>query len=479
MSKDDNLLIDNPELGGFVISSPQGRSGKTLVTIGLSRLLLKNGYRVQPFKKGPDYIDPSWLTVAARRICRNLDLFLIPKEKLIENYIKNCIGIDIALIEGAMGLYDGLTPKETTAEIAHLLNLPIIMVINTSRMAESISAMLKGYQDFRQDIYIAGIILNNVSGSRHENKLKRAVERYCKVPVVGSIPKDRYLIIPERHLGLVPSLEKGEEVESIVEHISMKIEPHIDLEGVLSIARSLKFNVYKTIKKLEMKSVPKSYGKIKKAKIGVFRDQVFNFYYPENLEALEEEGAELIFINSLKDKLPMVDGLYIGGGFPEFFLERLEDNISLREDIAKLVEEGLPVYAECAGLMYLCQRIYWEGHSHEMVGLIPAEVHISERPEGHGYVVAEVASENPIYLKGTVILGHEFHHSKLSFKREVKFIFKINRGHGIDGKVDGILYKNLIATYLHIHALGTPEWSRAFVSLVKNGGALMVNGLKD
>jgi cobyrinic acid a,c-diamide synthase len=199
-------------------------------------------------------------------------------------------------------------------------------------------------------------------------------------------------------------------------------------------------------------------------------DQVFNFYYPENLEALKEAGAELLTINSLKDRLPPIDGLYIGGGFPEFFLEELEANRALRQDIAEAVEDGLPVYAECAGLMYLCRKIHWQGQSYEMVGVIPAEVQVSEKPEGHGYVIAEIIDENPLFPTGLAIRGHEFHHSKVSIKNDVKFAYQIRRGHGIDGKRDGILYKNMFAAYTHLHSLGTPCWAEAFVSLAAREG---------
>jgi cobyrinic acid a,c-diamide synthase len=207
-----------------------------------------------------------------------------------------------------------------------------------------------------------------------------------------------------------------------------------------------------------------------KARIGVIRDCAFNFYYPENLEALANEGAELLFINSFKDRLPKLDGLYIGGGFPEFFLKELEKNRGLRKDIASAVEGGLPVYAECAGLMYLSQKIHWQGRSYEMVGAIPAEVQVSEKPEGHGYVIAEVMDENPLFPIGLTIRGHEFHHSKVSLKKGVKFAYQIRRGHGIDGQRDGVLYKNIFAAYTHLHALGTPSWAEAFVSLAAKEG---------
>jgi cobyrinic acid a,c-diamide synthase len=446
----------------LLISSPQGRSGKTVVTIGLCNALRRRGLSVQPFKKGPDYIDPSWLTAATGRSCRNLDLFLIPENRLLQSFHQSCEGVNLAVVEGAMGLYDGLNSYGTTAEIASLLNLPILLVVNTSRMTTSIAAMVKGYQLFQTDIKIAGVILNYVSGRRHEEKLRGAVEQHCGIPVVGSIPRDPGLQIAERHLGLIPSLE-SDGVDSLVERIGKKLEPHLDLEGILAIAkesrplRSAPFPSEERNEKRESQPI--------KAKIGVVRDRAFNFYYPENLEALKKEGAQLIFINSFVDRLPEIDGLYFGGGFPEFFLEDLKKNRELREDIAEAIEAGLPVYAECAGLMYLCRTIHWKGKSYEMVGIIPAEVQLSERPEGHGYVIAEVIEENPFFPVGLTLRGHEFHHSVLPHPGDLRFAYQVKRGQGIHHQLDGIVYKNLFASYVHLHALGTPEWAHGFVSL--------------
>jgi cobyrinic acid a,c-diamide synthase len=480
MTVRDRFVQSVPRVGRLVISSPQGHSGKTIAAVGLCRLLRRRGLSVQPFKKGPDYIDPSWLTIAAGRSCRNLDLFLIPKERLIQAFNQVCEGTDLAIVEGAMGLYDGLDTHETTAEIARLLNIPILLVVNTSRMTSSIAAMVKGYQLFQTDIKIAGIILNYVSGSRHEKKLRDAVEQHCEIPVVGSIPKDEDLRIAERHLGLIPSSET-DEAESAVKGIGRRLKPYLDLDAILAIARGSKAprtpsHLPKERKKEES---PLSFGErgrvrgtagTKKVQIGILRDRAFNFYYPENLEALTNANAELIFINSLEDRLPEVDGLYIGGGFPEFFLKELGKNRGLRKDIASAVEAGLPVYAECAGLMYLSQKIHWQGRSFEMVGIIPAEVQISEKPEGHGYVIAEVIGENPLFPIGLAVRGHEFHHSKVSVTKGVEFAYHIRRGHGIDGKRDGVLYKNVFAAYTHLHALGTPSWAGAFVSLAAKGG---------
>jgi cobyrinic acid a,c-diamide synthase len=311
------------------------------------------------------------------------------------------------------------------------------------------------------------VILNYVSGRRHEEKLRGAVEQHCGIPVVGSIPRDPDLQIAERHLGLIPSLE-SDGAMSLVERIGKKLEPHLDLERILAIAKEFR----------PARPLPFPSGERKgereeqpiKARIGIMRDRAFNFYYPENLEALKKEGAQLLFINSFVDRLPEVDGLYIGGGFPEFFLEELEKNRELREDIARAIEAGLPVYAECAGLMYLSRKIHWQGRSYEMVGIVPAEVQISEKPEGHGYVTVEVIDENPLFPIGLGIRGHEFHHSKVSIENDVRFIYRMKRGNGIDGKMDGVLYKNMFAAYTHLHALGAPGWAEAFVSLAAKEG---------
>jgi cobyrinic acid a,c-diamide synthase len=440
-----------------LIAAPQGRSGKTTVSIALCAMLRRRGLSVQPFKKGPDYIDPSWLTGAAGKSCRNLDLFLMPEETLQASFQQACHGADVALIEGAMGLYDGLDSGwGSSAQVAQLLKVPVILVVNTARMTNSIAPMVMGYQRFQPDVNIAAVVLNNVAGSRHESKLRAAVERYCGIPVVGSIPRNPDLHVDERHLGLIPYRE-AEQSDSIVERICRALEAHLNLDGVLAVASR--------VESAPLAGTIAQESRPKAASIGVMLDPVFNFYYPDNLEALRSAGARLVFINSLKDRLSAVDGLYLGGGFPEFFLDGLEANRGLREDIASAAEDGLPVYAECAGLMYLCRGIRWQGRYREMVGVIPAEVEICDRPQGHGYVVAEVTGENPFFPVGLTLRGHEFHHSRLRWSAHLDFAYRIRRGRAVDGKVDGIVYKNVFAAYTHLHALGAPQWAEAFVSV--------------
>lgn len=446
-----------------MIASAQGRSGKTTICIGICASLRRRGFVIQAFKKGPDYIDPSWLSAATGRNCRNLDIFLMREEGARGSFQRACRDVDLGLIEGAMGLYDGVhsNGRGSSAHLARLIPVPVILIVNAARMTRSAAAMVMGFQHFEPEPPIAGVILNNVAGKRHEHKLVQAIERYCGIPVLGLIPRDPDVHIAERHLGLVPFPE-SREAKSVVERIGGKLEPYLDLDGILAVAGRVGHPL-----KRSPTGVRKGTGH---AKIGVMRDRVFNFYYPENLDALSRAGAELIFINSLRDRLPEIDGLYIGGGFPEFFLEELEENRSLRRDIAEAVEDGLPVYAECAGLMYLCRGIRWQDERREMVGIIPAEVEISRRPQGHGYVVAKVSGENPFFSFGASIRGHEFHHSKLSISGGLTYAYRIRRGQGIDGKVDGIVYKNVFAAYTHLHALGTPNWADSFVSLASTEG---------
>ncbi len=443
----------------LVISAPQGRSGKTIVSIGLCAALKRRGVAVQPFKKGPDYIDPSWLTAASGRDCRNLDTVLMPGEAMLASFYRACQGAGVAVIEGSMGLYDGIdaSAKGSTAHVARLLTAPVIMVVNAARMTNSVAAMVGGYQNFEPDTGIAGVILNNVAGSRHEQKLVTAIERHCKIPVVGCVPKDASLSITERHLGLVPYGEGGR--EEIIDRICDGTVKYLRFDKIMDIARRAG--------EVCLSHMPVPEHKTATVKLGVIRDNIFTFYYPDNLEALEQAGADLVFVDSVHDRnLPDVDGLYIGGGFPELFLPELEANTGLRRSIAQAVENGLPVYAECAGLMYLCRDIRWRSKRYEMVGAIPAEVELCQRPQGHGYVQVEVAGDNPLLPAGQTFCGHEFHHSRLLCPGGLKFAYRLTRGHGVDGRHDGIVYKNVLASYTHLHALGVPGWADAFVSLM-------------
>lgn len=454
----DIMRTIQKSLPRLTIASPQGHSGKTILSIGLCAVFKHRGLIVQPFKRGPDYIDPSWLTAASGRTCRNLDTILMPDESVKASFLRAAGNADISIIEGAMGLYDGFddTGRGSTAYISRLLESPVILVVNASRMTRSIAALVNGFQHFEPDTNIRAVILNNVAGNRHEQKLRDAIEHYCNIPVVGSIPKNPGLSISERHLGLVPYPEI-EETQGI-EDIRQIVESNVNVEEVLKIAKSaVDLSIPETA------IVETSSNGIK---VGVIRDCVFHFYYPENLEALRQAGAELVYIDSLKDSLlPDIDALIIGGGFPELFLERLEANILLRENIAKAIEDDLPVYAECGGLMYLCRSIKWKSAEYKMVGAIPASIEIMSKPQAHGYINVEVKTENPLFPVGLKFWGHEFHYSHLIDPFNLKYAYQVIHGWGIDNQADGIIYKNLFASYLHIHALGAPNWAESLVNL--------------
>ncbi|MCX8023286.1 MAG: hydrogenobyrinic acid a,c-diamide synthase (glutamine-hydrolyzing) [Syntrophorhabdaceae bacterium] len=454
--------------GRLLIAAPSGHSGKTTITIGICRLLGKMGYTVQPFKKGPDYIDPSWLTAASGNVCRNLDSFMMGEEALIRSFHRGSNKADITVIEGNMGLYDGIDGdgRDSSACLARLLNIPVVLVINSARMTRSVAALVKGFVDFERGTPFAGVILNNVSGSRHEAKLVCAIERHCDIPVLGAIPRDNALQIKERHLGLIPYKEMGEG-NFFIERAADLVASHVDMDRLIE---SIKVKDPCGIENIEQSTgmadgVNGDEHRENLCRIGVIYDKAFNFYYQENLEALERCGAELIFIDTFKEKtLPKVEGLYIGGGFPELYLEEIIENRTLMMDIREAVEEGLPVYGECGGLMYLSKGVWFNGKLNRMIGAIPIEVEFSKRPQGHGYVVAEVASENGYFPKGTVIRGHEFHHSKVSRMNNVRTVLELKRGFGIDGKTDGVVYKNLFAAYVHIHTFSVPGWAYAFIS---------------
>jgi cobyrinic acid a,c-diamide synthase len=332
-------------------------------------------------------------------------------------------------------------------------------------MSRSVAALVRGYQTFEPDTPIMAVILNNVAPgtslrapSRHELKLRNAIKRHCRIPVVGALPRSDALTIPDRHLGLVPRAEDDALVPAI-EACRDAVEQHMDLDAVLTIARAA-----------PPLPIPDSQFPASKpqseATIGVIRDRAFSFYYPENLEALVDAGAELVFINALQDtRLPKLDALYIGGGFPEVFMEELSANQGLRLDIRAAAKGGLPIYAECGGLMYLAQRIVWGDRAAEMVGALPCDAEVTDRPQGHGYVVAEAVADNPFLPVGSIVRGHEFHHSRIvNWQDDLLTAYRLVRGNGLGGGRDGLVYRNVLASYTHLHVAGSPGWAKGLVS---------------
>jgi len=451
-----------------LISAAHKSSGKTTICIGLCAALRQRNLKVQPFKKGPDYIDPMWLTQAAGKACHNLDFYTQSHNEIRTNFYQSLNDADIGLIEGNKGLYDGLAidGSNSNAALSVLLGAPVVLVIDTSGMTRGIAPLLLGYQAFDTNVNIAGVILNKVNGARHEKKLRQVIQHYTNLPVIGAIPRNKELEIIERHLGLMPSNESSESNAHIAS-IRTIIEQQIDLELLQRIAATATPIALPALTAYEPCN-----SDLIAVRIGIATGAAFGFYYPADLEAMERYGAKLIPFDPLIDtKLPAVDGIFIGGGFPESFMQQLEANVSMRKNIAECIEAGIPVYAECGGLMYLSRSITWKGQTHAMVGIIPANTVMHDRPQGRGYMHLKPTAEHnwPTNQIEREIFAHEFHYSSLEqLAPGQKFAFEVLRGDGIDGKHDGIVYKNLLAGYAHLRDVAGYNWTRHFLNHVRN-----------
>ncbi len=445
-----------------VIAGLRGGSGKTTLSLGLVAAWRQRVGEVVPFKKGPDYIDAGWLALAAGQPCYNLDPYMMSGEQILDSFWQHVQNAEAAVIEGNRGLFDGMDADGScsTAELAKLLQAPVLLVVDGTMVTRTAAAAVLGCQHLDPKVAIQGVVLNRVAGPRHQEMLKTTIERYCRVPVVGAIPKLKEDDFPERHMGLVTALEHPEAREAIFARIQV-VERYLDLEKVLTIADQAPPLTWEPV--YPRKRASKAY---RQPTIGIIRDSAFQFYYPENLEALERRGASLVTINALQDTfLPELDGLYIGGGFPETHAEQLAANDQLRKSLRSAIEAGLPVYAECGGLMYLGRNLEIEGKTYPMVQALPMDFRLEQKPQGHGYTELEVVNTNPFYPVGTTLRGHEFHYSRVTrFELNPESLaFAMRRGSGILDRKDGVCYKNTLATYSHVHAIGTPEWAEGLI----------------
>ena len=456
----------------MVISALRGGSGKTILSIGITAALRNLGKTVAPFKKGPDYIDAGWLALAAGRPCYNLDTFLIDPDKILSSFRHHSQGCDISVIEGNRGLYDSIDTDglTSTAELAKLLDLPVILCIDCTKTTRTMAAVVAGCDMFDPDVRIRGVVLNRVAGTRHETILRKSIEEYCGIPVVGAVPKLREQLFPERHMGLVPTPEHAWAMEAI--EVAARIATrYIDLDALAALVPEsaatgdADADAGRTPPPIDTRH---DRGRQEKAapKIGILRDAAFQFYYPENIDALKAAGAEVVTTSPLTgEPVPEVDALYIGGGFPETHAAALENNRAYRDRLRELAEAGLPIYAECGGLMYLGRRLVLGDRSYDMAGILPVIFGFSKRPQGHGYTIVSVEGKNPYYPEGTEFRGHEFHYSSvLEWTGENDhLVFSMKRGTGFKDGRDGVCHKNVLATYTHIHALGLPAWAEALV----------------
>ena len=446
------------------ISAARKSSGKTSITIGLCAALHARGLNVQPYKKGPDYIDPHWLARAAGSRCYNLDFYTMERDEIVELFHRYSTAADISIIEGNKGLYDGLDldGSNSNAALAKLLDTPVVLVLDARGMTRGIAPLILGYQAFDEDINIRGVILNNLGGYRHEDKLRKVIEHYTDVHVIGAVHHNPELDIEERHLGLVPSHEDSACLSKIMA-LKDTIDKQVDLDALLEIAHE--HTAEKPAPVIQQVATRQP-----DINIGIVENAAFGFYYPDDLEAFEHAGANLIRIDNLVDTaLPPLDGLFIGGGFPETHMNELESNENFRLQLAQAIDGGLPVYAECGGLMYLARSIEWRKEKHDMVGAIPADIVMERKPQGRGYVQLR-ETENGIWpsTHGQTIAAHEFHYSRfINLPKDARFAYQVLRGTGIDGRHDGYIRNNMLACYTHQRNTSKNNWVERFVAFVR------------
>ncbi|MGI9310448.1 MAG: cobyrinate a,c-diamide synthase [bacterium] len=457
----------------LLLSATRKSSGKTTVALGLCAALALRGRAVRPFKKGPDYIDPMWLARAAGASCINLDFHVMPADELraaFAHHARDDTGECVAVIEGNKGLFDGMNPdgSDSNAALAKLLGAPTLLILDARGMTRGAAAHVLGHQAFDPQLPLAGVILNRVGGARHESKLRAALERHTDVAVLGAVHADRALEIGERHLGLITAAEHAAAEEKI-ERIAAAIAAQVDLDAVESIADSAD-----AFASVDASFAPRDDPRADLA-IGIARDSAFSFYYADDLRAFAAHGARLIPFDTLRDDaLPAVDGLYLGGGFPETHASALSANRAMRDAVKRFVERGGPVYAECGGLMYLSRRLtLTDGGAHDMAGAIPARVAMTERPVGRGYVRLVETGDGlwPARANAAAsptIPAHEFHYSKLEMRADdARFAYRVERGHGLDGCFDGLVHRNALASYSHLRHTAANPWVARFVAFVR------------
>ena len=448
-----------------MISAPHKSAGKTTISLGIVASLASRGVSIRSFKKGPDYIDPVWHRLASGSDCYNLDPWLMGREGCLASFQSNR-GIEnksIALVEGNHGLHDGfsLDGSDSSAGLAQMLQAPVLLVVDSRKSNRGIAALVMGMQVMPPKVDIKGVILNQVSSARQADKQKQAIEHYCKVPVLGALPYDKELVIPERHLGLT-TVEETVDAVQFIQGAAERVAHYCDMEAIHSL-----FYEAPPMPMQRISNCAKTLAG--RARIGVFRDAAFCFYYPDNLNALRDNGAELVFINALRESsLPDVDALYLGGGFPESFFEVLSANRGLLQEVQERVEAGMPLYAECGGLIYLCRNATYGGKTCSLAGILPFDIGFEDHPAGHGYLDLKSTTDSPWFRKGARIRAHEFHYARpVTPYANCIYQFDVLRGNGITGKSDGVLYKNLFASFAHLHVVGNPGWAETFVSLAE------------
>lgn len=434
----------------LVIAGTHSGVGKTTVSLGLMAALHRRGLKVQPFKVGPDYIDTAWHGLAAGRDSHNLDTWLCNADQVRRIFHQYSAGADVTVVEGVMGLYDGMRNQgelASTAQISKLISAPVVLVVSARGIGRSVGAMIKGYCTFDPSINIIGVIINHVGSATHEEMLRQVVTDELGIPVLGVLYRDESIALPARHLGLQPAAEHSH-ITSVLELLAKKMEQQIDIDQLLTLSNGVSAGNGNDI------SQPGNFN----VNLAVAMDKAFNFYYQDALHYLEELGARLIYFSPLKDRaLPAdIDGLLLGGGFPEMFLPQLTSNWALKNDIIKNYQRGLPIYAECGGLMYLCKSIVgMDGAQYPGVGLVPGLARMKKHLSALGYVAAELQQDCLLGKKGAVLHGHEFHWSEITGLPKQYSVYRLRGGRGLANRRDGYTKHNLFASFVHLHFRGS------------------------
>src|SRR5659263_30285 len=431
------FLIMADKTKALLIAGTGSGVGKTTVATGLMAALSKN-HKVQPFKVGPDFIDTGHHTQICGRPSRNLDSFMMGEKGVLETFARASRGADFCIIEGVMGLFDGLDSTETasSAHIAKILNVPVLLVINAHGVSRSIAAIVKGFSEFDRSVNIQGIILNNAGSERHVKLISDSLHSSgIKIPVIGALPGNKDLSIPSRHLGLHMAGEKNPKITEM----AIFIEKHIDVESVKTIAEN-----FKAID-IDFKEPGVRFN----VKIGIANDSAFCFYYQDAFDALKMSGAQLVFFSPMSDALPEGGGLYLGGGYPELFAKELEAS-GTRHEIKKAAQDEMPIYGECGALLYLCNSLETE-RTYKMAGVLGANSRMTGKLQALGYTEAEAVVDSPRSKKGKIIRGHEFHYSVTECDTDSRFVYELKRGKGIIEGKDGLMENNTMASYMHTH----------------------------
>lgn len=454
----------------LVVTGLSGGAGKTINSLGLARAWAEEGKRVAPFKKGPDYIDARWLGLAAGTPAYNLDPFFVSDDQLRSLFWDRAHAHDVALIEGNRGLFDGMDLEGScsTAAVATALDAPVLLSLDCTKMTRTAAAVVSGIASFDSQLRLGGVILNRTAGDRHRSILRQTIEHYTDVPVLGALPKISPDPIPERHMGLISNSEYDGQ-EQILSRLAQIMRDHTDIDRIWNMACAAPAPSL-AISPLWDAPCPEP-----EVTIGVVRDAAFWFYYEENLEALRRAGARIVELSLLDDApWPQLDGLYLGGGFPETFAEALSRQETVKERVRALARSGLPIYAECGGFMYLTRSVVYHGTRYDMAGVLDMETVFTSHPKGLGYVEARVEKDNPFHPVGTVLRGHEFHYSHCVVDDETRvpgMALNVERGKGTLNGRDGFVQGNVFAGYTHIHALAAPWWAPNFVEAARRYAA--------